>query len=655
METTGDEFSSSAVRNALLILLAALLLTCYTLTHSGVFRVDDEHILMSRAISLYETGTFSDPQVYGNQRVRDLYALEDAATQVEPAQAVLAQPFLWIAALFNLGYSQILFWMTTFLTAAAAVVTAASVLLAGYERRTAIWIAILFGLGTSAAAYADTFYRDSQAMFFSVVAFHGMLLWLQRGKISGLWLFMAAAALGVLTKNNVLLLLPAWLAGLLFEYRNLRLRGDWKRIRTGFLLIGGSVLLGAAAVFILPENGPLSRFNSSYYLFLIEFFKDSINPRLLVNLFGPLISPAKSIFLFSPPLLLAAAGLKKSWLRLRGFTAAALTFASGLVLIQVLFFREEWGGGFGWGLRFLLPVIPILMVLAGAPVEQFLKSESWRRFLPALFLGVGILVNLAASVVDWHVPYRIWTDQGLNPYLPAAAWQGKFLSIPAQIAGLIDIKDWNLSWLRAWQAGSSTSMLVPVFGVVLLAALVFQLRRMLKPSPVLFRETILLGLLAGVGCMTPFFPGLWISRTDPYWCASDSAYQQALELVEGKVQPGDVIVFDSYGTSHWHCWLNDWQQPEPWYSLRYEIAGPSLAEDGVLVSELTEELFSALGQEYSRLWYVNTNQSPDYYAGEESLWLQERYQQQSSTLFSGAGEEIRVWLFLLEGTGESAY
>jgi len=442
MQPAGDQTSSSTIRTAaLFLILASLLLTYYTILHTGTLRVDDEHILVSRAVSLHLQGDFSDHQVYGNQRVRDLAVLGDAATEVEPGQAVLAQPFLWLGSLLNTGYGQTLSSMTMMLTAAAALVTAASVLQLGFSKRTAVWIAVLFGTATTAAVYADTFFRDTQAMFFGALFFYGMLLWLRAGKQAGILLLLVSLPGAVLTKNIMLALLPALAAGLALNYSHLKAGGQWTGIRRSLLIGGFFILLGAILVLFMPGGGPLARFNRSYYLFLLDFFRDSLNPSFLANLAGPFISPARSIFLFSPPLLLALAGLRKSWRIDRGYTFAVLIFTASLAAAQALFFRDEWAGFFGWGLRFMLPALPVMMTLAAAPVEDCLKNVDWRRFVPAAFLASGMAVNIAGSAVKWRLPYRIWMADGLDPYQADAAWQWRFLAIGHQIKGLVDPSD----------------------------------------------------------------------------------------------------------------------------------------------------------------------------------------------------------------------
>lgn len=649
MQQAGDRRSPS-IRNAvLLFLIAALLMTYYTITHSGVFRIDDEHILASRAISLHLNGEFSDHQVYGNQRVRELYELGDAATEIEPGQALLAQPFLWMASFLDIGYVQVLFWMTALLTAGTAVVLAGSVLSWGFPAGTAVWTALLFALATSAAAYADTFYRDSQAMFFGMCAFYGMMVWFRRGKAAGLILFGAAAFAAVLTKNNMLALLPAFAVGQILSLERMKAMENWPRIRR-VILIGTAVLLMAGTtVLLMPDRGTFSRFSRSYYLFLLEFFRDSLTPAFVLQALGPFISPAKSIFLFSPPLLLAVFGIREIWKRDRALTAAVLVFVVGITAAQALFFREEWAGTFGWGLRFMLPALPVCMLLGAGILEQWQSSNEWKRFLPAAFLSVGAVINIAGSVVSWRVPYRGWLQQGLDPYSAGTAWRLKFLAIPLQLGGLFDVSTWSLNWLRAAVAGFPAAYLVPVLGGALLAGLGVLVFRLLKKEGLGYSGAVTLGLLAGVVLMYPLYPGLWLSRVDSYWCAGDQAYSQALKYVEERAGGDDVVVFDSYGTDHWHCWLNDWRGEQPWYSLAYEISGPGSNDGTVALSRPTQMLFEDLEGDNNRIFYVATNQAPDYATGSERAWLENCCAGMGGEMFTGGDVEISVSIFDVPG------
>jgi len=162
------------------ILILAILITVYTLTYSGAFQVDDEHILASRSQSLAYWGRLYYPQVYGNDRVRPLSTVlqEDATPDVslEPAQALLGAGFFKLAALMHVGGVQTALTMNIYITALTGVVVFLTLCVQDYERKTAICCALLFGLGTMAGPFAKRYYRDTLAMLMVAIAFLGWAL-----------------------------------------------------------------------------------------------------------------------------------------------------------------------------------------------------------------------------------------------------------------------------------------------------------------------------------------------------------------------------------------------------------------------------------------------------------------------------------------------
>ena len=100
--------------------------------------------------------------------------------------------------------------------------------------------------------------------------------------------------------------------------------------------------------------------------------------------------------------------------------------------MQALFYREVWAGTFGWGLRYMLPALPLMAVLSAPIVEKALigtKSPApWRSVV--LLVGVGIIIQASAVLVPWVKPYLAWQAAGLDPFQPQAAWDATFLAIP---------------------------------------------------------------------------------------------------------------------------------------------------------------------------------------------------------------------------------
>ncbi len=89
---------------------------------------------------------------------------------------------------------------------------------------------------------------------------------------------------------------------------------------------------------------------------------------LATGLLGFLVSPGKSIFLFSPPILLALAGLPRLWRRDRGLAFVA----AGAPVVYLLFFATytQWEGGYCYGPRYLVPALALLGLGVGPALDS---------------------------------------------------------------------------------------------------------------------------------------------------------------------------------------------------------------------------------------------------------------------------------------------
>ena len=104
------------------------------------------------------------------------------------------------------------------------------------------------------------------------------------------------------------------------------------------------------AFFLLNARGPLARFSLSYYFQLLVFFLTSPHPNFLQALFGPLVSPGKSMFLSSPSCCSPWFHSSKN-----GSSFAAWGYVLLLIVAQALFYDAIWWGNVNWGLPWLLP------------------------------------------------------------------------------------------------------------------------------------------------------------------------------------------------------------------------------------------------------------------------------------------------------------
>ncbi len=158
------------------------------------------------------------------------------------------------------------------------------------------------------------------------------------------------------------------------------------------------------------------------------------------GLYGLLLSPNKGLFWFAPVLLLLFAlpwhwkQLPK-WARDLALSMGAVTFSYLLLVSKI----RNWGT-FGWGPRYLVPVLPFLFFFSAVSLV-----ELWRKYRAPLvgLLALSFCLNLAPVLVNWSL--AIADPQTSNahlffPYQHQAIWKGLFnglrgipLAAPAEV------------------------------------------------------------------------------------------------------------------------------------------------------------------------------------------------------------------------------
>jgi hypothetical protein len=114
---------------------------------------------------------------------------------------------------------------------------------------------------------------------------------------------------------------------------------------------------------------------------------------LLEGLDGLLISTGKSIFLYSPPLVLGLIGLGSWWRTRRGDAILLLSIAASLILpVAVL---PRWHGDPAWGPRRIVPLVPLLLLPAGLWLDANWRILSRaRRAAVATLVAAGVFVQI---------------------------------------------------------------------------------------------------------------------------------------------------------------------------------------------------------------------------------------------------------------------
>jgi len=622
---------SPSLRTASAVFL--ILFSLYTLTYQGTFRVDDEHILAARAQSLALWGRLEQPQVFGNQRERELLAMGEAATQIEPGQAVVGAALYRMAERMGLGGAQSLFVQNALLTAATGAVLVLSVGALGFPAASAVAVGLLFGLGTYAWPYATTYFRDPQAMFGTALAIHGWVRLTRPGTRfaqAGWITLLTGMAIGVMAKNAALALVPAIAAVLPFVLRRASpsVRNRWIAWSVGAVLVGLAFLL-------LPKPGPLVRFTPEYYLSVGRHILSGIKPSTLIaGTLGPFLSPARSLLLFCPPLLLLLVVSRRWWRQEAALAGVVLLAALSLALAQVLFYGDQWAGAVGWGSRPMLPVLPGLMLLTAPAIGRLWKVPSGRRILAAIG-ALSCAVQLSAVLIPWQAAHESIRALGLDAYTFAGSWDIRRLLPLHQVPMLARVGTWSTAWTRLANSGSIVWALPVVASGLGLATgwLLVRARRV--------RTAIGVTILASLALLTSAAVA-WGS--DPAWNGGAPEIDQAISYAKAEAEGEDVVILDAYGTLAWFRMMNEWSGPVRWYSLPFEMTGTEeggMAEPQADVVRLLEELLANGG----RVWLIASSEAPDYLALDERTWLEHHATLVESRSFSEGSGRTDVLVF----------
>lgn len=622
--------AASREREAYGLLLVPILLAVYLISFNARFRADDEHILAARAQSLALRGQLEAPQVYGNDRVRQQAAWGESANQVEPALSWLGSGLYRVGVSMGWGGRQAQFTLNIYATAFAAALVYLTVATLGYAGPTAFIAGLAFGLASPAFPYALTFYRDPLAMAFVALALWGVALTIRghpRKVKVGVGLLVVGLAGGILSKNSSLALFPALLLALA--------AGGWKGERPAsknlWVALGAIAAAGAAAVMLLEHQGPLARFSVPYYTFLAEHFLNAPKGPALAAVVGAWLSPAKSMLLFVPPLLLL---LWMGWIRRIPITfiAIALGFTVFLSAAQGLFYGRAWGSGFGWGLRFLLPALPGLLVLTAPAIDCARQSARGRRLL-GLLVGVGVLFQVAAAWVPWRHAFQAWGRAGLDPYAAGAAWMPGLLQIPRQLGYLIRPALWDVAWLRLLQFGRYRALVLPILALLVLSAALLVLRSLYRDARAATASVRPALALAGISLLMPLVPTLALLQSDPALVDHRRNFRDAVRWLEPRLQERDAVIVDSYATPLWTLLTNRWTSPHAWHSLPYEIPGTSGTSGDP--HPATVKLFERELLDGARIWYLTTPEAPDFGLRRELDWLDRHRRLESAVFFPG--------------------
>jgi hypothetical protein len=274
-----------------------------------------------------------------------------------------------------------------FLTATTCVLYVRFLLVLGVGEGAASLSALILAFGTMLFVFGRVVWSDiAQATTFWGF-FSGMLLLVRRPERNG------ALRVGVwagLLVNTKYLFVLSLIGGFTFVAAQLWTQLAWRKLAR---------LAGWAACAALPFAIPVCWFNyvRNGTLFHDGYGVEPFQESVLWGLYSLFFSFGKGLFIYNPTLIFA---FKPSSKLPRHWWWAVLATAGPVVLLYSKY--SNWGGDWSWGPRYIIFLVPVLMVPVALFLDEIMCSR--RKLTLAIFGAVaatGLFVQLMGGGVYW--------------------------------------------------------------------------------------------------------------------------------------------------------------------------------------------------------------------------------------------------------------
>ncbi|HUN08928.1 MAG TPA: hypothetical protein PLQ56_20145 [Aggregatilineales bacterium] len=580
----------------------SLLISVLLLTYSGRMESSDTRAMLDAISSQFYFGdNLLDQTAYYTFPPPESNTGALAPVDVEPLQLILATPLFWLAdKVPGFGLAHTVWLFNIFMTATAALVLYAYALRLGYDVRVGVVAGLTLAFCTILWPYSKTFFREPLALLLILLTGYALETARQFARYRLGWLLIAllAASGAWLTKEAIVFALPA----LLLIALPLRLPNRVHGLLLGLLLLPLVLLIALTAISLFAD---ISAWFEPLYRWLAELTN---RPLAQVNVIltashAYLLSIGGSIWGTSPILLLALPGMFLLWKRgHRRYVFVAWIMLLGFVGGYALFRGTDWFGGLSWPPRFLVPVVPFLM-LTTLPVWQYLlqRGRRYQWLLVILVLLYSIWIQLNAVSLPW---------ERYNTALPAESgglgeWGGG-LNVIAYLRWWIIPALWSNHQLDfAWIRVSS-----PFWAFLLLLLAISSAWQLIIAMRVNNRSRWWVVLPWAVAVLIAI--GLRSIYFDPLYLGDRPSLHAFLPQLQASTHPDDVVMLDNeryapffmnYGklTHPRIVTLSDppGESPSPEQPARVQSAIPD-----ELIAQYTAPMIHKLAAQYERLWLL---------------------------------------------------
>ncbi|MBZ0297628.1 MAG: hypothetical protein K8L99_34040 [Anaerolineae bacterium] len=262
-------------------------------------------------------------------------------------------------------------------------------------------LALAYGLGTIAYPYSNVLYQHQMAAFGIFIGF--FLLWrviYEEASLNWLWLVGILFSLAVITEYPVVPFLA-----LILIWAFIKMPNRWQLYRVILAGIPLGIIFMGFNYFSFNTIMPVG------YNYSINWQEEhqtgflSLTMPNLPRLYGLTFSPIRGMFVLSPFLLLFFPGIYLMWKQ--RLDQRDVLIVSVLIVLGFFLYNGAsimWWGGFTVGPRYLIPMLPF-MVLPISFAFNWLLKHTWGQVITALLIAFSIF-----SVGSLTIAGQSWPD-----------------------------------------------------------------------------------------------------------------------------------------------------------------------------------------------------------------------------------------------------
>ena len=282
-----------------------------------------------------------------------------------------------------------------------------------FTRKNSIILSLLLAFSTMIWAYSNTSLNVVPACFFLLLGYLFFKKFYRLNQNKFLLLSSASLGFGFLIRTDVILfIIPLWLFLLVnILKRNSKINSLlFYSAPLAFSYVVDKIVFSLKYIpsdEVVDAIGTKADITSSVGADLFSFLPGGSGIiHNLTGAFGMLFAPGVGLLIFAPILLTVFFSFPDFFRKNKAECILFLSFIAMTIIYHSDL--EDWHGFVSWGPRYLILLMPFLLIPLGASLEK--RSKKFMLLIVSAFGSIGALFNLAYVVQDVH--WFVWSTPG---------------------------------------------------------------------------------------------------------------------------------------------------------------------------------------------------------------------------------------------------